>query len=444
MPVHPKDASRRKRLRHLALGTVSLGLGVLLLWKQTGFFLPAVSVLALLILLGGIARLWNWAAQKPRKPQELFLGLICLLLGGVMARFPSVTLYAAPFLFSAYLMLNGIVKLVDTALSMKERSEELIFCLIPAAFYLTFAGILLFLPQAHVRAVLICAGIYCLLLGGTYILDYVHSRIPAARRGLRRRLRIGLPALFSALIPHSVLLRLNGFLSQGREPEEFEDLVGGKSGEKPDLELFIHVSATHPFMAIGHCDIWFDGELIAYGNYDEAAQRPLGMGPGVLLISNKYDYIPFCLEFNQTTIFSFGLRLNPAQKSAVRARIREIKEQLLPWDPEELPANRKRFAARLQREQGARFYKFRSGRFGTYFVMSANCALMADWILSAAGTDILTLNGSLSPGAIYDYLEAEFLKKGSMVVSRNVYRLPLTARQLREQDRALRPGKDLR
>lgn len=117
MPVHPKDASRRKRLRHLALGTVSLGLGVLLLWKQTGFFLPAVSVLALLILLGGIARLWNWAAQKPRKPQELFLGLICLLLGGVMARFPSVTLYAAPFLFSAYLMLNGIVKLVDTALS---------------------------------------------------------------------------------------------------------------------------------------------------------------------------------------------------------------------------------------------------------------------------------------------------------------------------------------
>ena len=48
-------------------------------------------------------------------------------------------------------MLNGIVKLVDTALSMKERSEELIFCLIPAAFYLTFAGILLFLPQAHVR-----------------------------------------------------------------------------------------------------------------------------------------------------------------------------------------------------------------------------------------------------------------------------------------------------
>ena len=101
MPVHPKDASRRKRLRHLALGTVSLGLGVLLLWKQTGFFLPAVSVLALLILLGGIARLWNWAAQKPRKPQELFLGLICLLLGGVMARFPSVTLYAAPCLFSA-------------------------------------------------------------------------------------------------------------------------------------------------------------------------------------------------------------------------------------------------------------------------------------------------------------------------------------------------------
>lgn len=432
-----------KAWKRFVQGCIFFTLGVLLLWKQTEFFLPAVTVLAGLIFLGGCVRIGDWILQKPRKPQTLFTGILCLLLGGAMACFPGTLLYAAPLIFSVYLTLNGVVKLADAILSVRNQSEEWIFCLIPAVFYLTFAGILLFLPQEHVRALLICAGIYCILLGGTYLLDFIHSRIPLpARQRIRRRLRIGLPAILTAFIPHSVLLKLNAFLSHGREPDEFEDLVSSKNGEKPDLELFIHVSATHFFMAIGHCDIWFNGELIAYGNYDEAAQLPIGMGPGVLLISNKYDYLPFCLKFNHTTIFSFGLRLNDAQKAAVHARIRAIKEQLIPWDPEENPANRNIFAAQLRRISPSSFYKFKGGRFKTYFVMSSNCALMVDSILCTAGTDILKLNGIISPGAIYEYLEAEFLKKDSMVVTRNVYRLPLTPQQLREQDESSGLGKE--
>lgn len=54
--------------------------------------------------------------------------------------------------------------------------------------------------------------------------------------------------------------------------------------------------------------------------------------------------------------------------------------------------------------------------------MSTNCALLTDTILSCIGIDILNMNDMISPGAFYDYLETEFLKPGSMVISRDVYK----------------------
>ena len=82
------------------------------------------------------------------------------------------------------------------------------------------------------------------------------------------------------------------------------------------------MSRAKGFNAIGHCDLCFDGEVIAYGNYDEGHSIRFGMGPGVLILSKKEEYIPFCLRFNKTTIFSFGLRLTEDQKKErVRQRV---------------------------------------------------------------------------------------------------------------------------
>ena len=66
---------------------------------------------------------------------------------------------------------------------------------------------------------------------------------------------------------------------------------------------------------------------------------------------------------------------------------------------------------------------FKSGKFKTYFVMTTNCVLLAESIVCQAGTDILNLTGIISPGTFYDYLDREFLRPGSMVISREAYRL---------------------
>ena len=178
--------------------------------------------------------------------------------------------------------------------------------------------------------------------------------------------------------------------------------------------------------------------MIAYGKYDEASSTPIGTGDGVLLIADRASYIPYCLENNGTTLFSFGLRLSEEPRAAVHAAVSEIKERLVAWDPPFQAARRKDsaadakaypdFASRLCNETGARFYKFKRGRFKRYFVMSTNCVLLVDSIIGGAGTDILSLNGMVSPGTLYDYLESDFLKRDSIVISRNVYHVKDIAR----------------
>lgn len=79
------------------------------------------------------------------------------------------------------------------------------------------------------------------------------------------------------------------------------------------------------------------------------------------------------------------------------------------------------YAALLQQQTGAQLYKFTQSRFKTYFVLSTNCVLLADTILGQAGTDVLSVRGFISPGTYQDFLEREYSKPYSMVVSRFVY-----------------------
>ena len=420
---------------------VFLALGILILWKQTSFFAVAMMLASLAVVVGGCAQYVYWLLQnrkKPlreRSPRQLLLGTAYITLGLVMLFFPRIPFYVLPILFACYTLMNGAIKLVDSILIIRNKAPELLFSLLPALFYLTFGILLLFSPLYHVRVVLVIIGIYCLLLGATYCADFIRMLIPTRKKeDLRRRIRVTLPIFFAAFVPHKVLTKLNQFLSSepARKADEFGDIALKKTDEAPDLEIFIHV-AKQGFCAIGHADICFEGEMIAYGNYDEASSTPLGTGDGVLIVTNKEQYIPYCLDFNHTTIFAFGLRLNEAQKQAVRDRIQEIKSQLVEWYPPYQAAVREHpgeavdpkdypdFSSGLSRTTKVNYYKFTGGKFKTYFVMSTNCVLLADSIICRAGTDILNLNGIISPGTFYDYLETEFRKPNSMVVTREVH-----------------------
>ena len=427
-----RERIKAKTINRLVIGVTSFGVGLALLIGRMLVFETAMILVAALVLISSFGKMLVALFAKPRQWRRFFEAAASMALGAAMLFFPLLPQVIVPELFAGYLLLNRCVKLVDCVLIIRTKSEKLLLSVIPCIAYFVFGGILAFSPLYYLKAVLIIIGIYGVLFGITYIFDFVRSIVPEpAKNKAKRYLRISLPIFLAAFLPHTVLTKLNRYLMiQQNSVDDFEDVTQKKIDGDPDIEIFIHV-ASDGFCMIGHSDVAIDGELIAYGNYDESSSSPIATGDGVLIIAQKESYIPFCLEHNKTTIFSFGIRLNKEQKEAVRERVREIKSQLVAWDPPKQAAQKagdlqkanecNDFSSCLVEKTGAKLYKFTKGRFKKYFVLSTNCVLLVDSIICKAGTDILSLSGIISPGTLYEYLESQFLRKDSMVVTRHVY-----------------------
>ena len=176
---------------------------------------------------------------------------------------------------------------------------------------------------------------------------------------------------------------------------------------------------------MGHMDIFFDGRVISYGNYDEGSRFFYEFfGDGVLFVAKKKcDYINFCIDNSKKTIFEFGISLTDEEMVRVRKRIDELLMNTVKWDQrKDLKYNDgDSYAGRLYKKTKAMFYKFKKGKYKTYFVMGSNCCHLIDDIVGSSGMDILSINGIITPGTYYDYLSRMLKVKGSNVLSLNIY-----------------------
>ena len=93
----------------------------------------------------------------------------------------------------------------------------------------------------------------------------------------------------------------------------------------------------------------------------------------------------------------------------------------------------KDYASCLAQAAETKFYKFTRSKWKTYFVLSTNCVLLADNILSSAGTDILKMNGIVTPGVYYDYLENEYEHSDGIVITRDIFRPEASAEETSEK-----------
>lgn len=179
-------------------------------------------------------------------------------------------------------------------------------------------------------------------------------------------------------------------------------------------------------------DIYFDNELISYGNYDEASSHLFdSMGDGVLVCTDKEKYIPFCIAHNKKTLFGFGLSLTDEQVIGVRQKVKELKSNTHAWHSEfELALNEhpettideyQDYASCLYQATNCQLYKFDKGRFKSYFVLTTNCVLLADTIIGPSGIDLLSINGILTPGTYLNFLRNEFKREDSQVISYHIY-----------------------
>lgn len=363
------------------------------------------------------------------KHHNIKIGLVELAVGLLHIFLPNIPLTLYMFSFCAIFLLHAFAHGITAVLDFRNNDytwlKEAFLC-----FYYSFFGIIILInPLEYTIGILFLVGIYLCLYGLSDIREALveHFKIRFKFQH-RRKVRIQLPVLLAVLIPPQVLKAINDSF-EDKEETEFADV---KIKEKPDLEVLIHMTPSG-YSALGHVDICYHDYVITYGNYDAASYRMMdAIGEGVLMIVPKKDYIPFCKKDTGKTLVGFGLLLTDEQKRAIHKRIYEIFQDLEEWECNYKKAEKindtitmnkslKFYANRIYKDTKARMYKFNSGKFKTYFVMTTNCVLLADSILAKAGVDMLGTNGIITPGTYYDYLNRQFTKRKSHVISRTVY-----------------------
>lgn len=347
-----------------------------------------------------------------------------IIIGLVIIIYPGIPITLVGIFTGIYCCLLSAIHLINTYTKFKDHLKGLILEFILSVFFIALGIFFLFSPYLHVNIIMDVVSIYFILFGMTYIKDGIKEIIPVTHKNkLKRKVRIMLPAIFSALIPRIVLEEVNAYL----KPEENEEhdkpkYQKNKINVIPDIEVLVHVS-KEGYGPMGHLDLIIDGKVISYGNYDGSSAKLFeAIGDGVLFIADAKKYIPFVIKDSHKTLFSFGLKLEDEQLKKIKEKLNSFKTNLTEWIPPEYNGKGKPlYPIRLSNDVPVKFYKFTKGKYKTYFVFSNNCVSIADDIIGSAGTDIINLNGIITPGVYYDYLNKEFAKKNSFVISKKIY-----------------------
>lgn len=402
-------------------------IGMLFIIKNVILYENLISILAHILFLIGLLLILKNISKKNNN--SITKGLISIIISFFLISIPSIPLKLLPIFIAIYLFLNSIICIFYSILLYKTKASEKTIEFLKGIFYFIIGIPLMLFPLVNLKTVLIILGIYFIIVGFFFIKDSVYMIISEkTKKKIKRKIHISLPIFITALIPYSVFKEINNYINN----DKVVKTTVKNNIDDYDLEVFIHVSNSK-FGSIGHVDLYYNGEVISYGNYDMYS-RKLGeaMGDGVLFIcKSKEKYLQFCRKHSKKLLFGFGLKLSKNQKQKIEEKINEIKGNLYEWIPyyKRSLLNKENiskddyqdYASSLYKITKAKFYKFKVGKFKKFFILKTNCALLVDSILGAAGTDIIRINGIIAPGSYYDYLYREFCKKKSMVVSYNIY-----------------------
>ena len=409
-----------------------LVVGILLLIYGPSF--PELMLRLFLTFLT-LRELWNllfrWFSKAAAK-NPLWVNVGKLILYGFLAGnqfFLSLPIAIVSILMGLNQVMNAGISGVTYYIYVKDGIRPRLRLLVDAIWMSVVGVATLIALGGDGNLQMFFLSLYLIGRGFSNIRDGWFFEAEVGKKVIRRRLRRGMPLVFAAIIPRVTLQKINNALELGEGETASEIYDRAKENAEPNLEMFIHVTKDG-FGAIGHVDICYKGRIISFGNYDTNSERLFGMmGDGVLFSANREKYIEFCKCENHKTLLGYGLALSPEQLAAIDKEIVKLMSLTVPWDPPQTvkPAHpgidkvEPMYAYKLKQEADAELYKFVSSKFKTYFVMSTNCVLLADTIVGKAGTDILSARGFISPGTYQDYLDKEFERPHSLVVTKRVY-----------------------
>lgn len=419
----------RNLVFNLLIAFALIVLGAVSIWAKTRLISVVMVALGIALMISGFVELIRFFIPGIHHYHGdyngLFRSLLSIVASVILIWYQGVPQWLMVVLFGGYMLVYATACLMQWWLYRLDHVKGRLLLFFTALVLYVVGGIFLLSPSLTMDDMLILFGIYFILLGITYLRDSFESLSSKTKNKVKRKIRITLPAIVCAVIPAKTLNDINAYLKDN-EDYEYDD---HSQEETPDLEVYVHVT-DNGFGLLGHMDIGFEGTLISYGNYDvESYKLNSVIGDGVFFLSPIASTIENYLSVEKNNLFVYGLKLNEQQKDEIRQTINHIVAKGYRWHTKIERENgfdhpqdyQEDYPSRLVYKTGAKFYKFRSGRFKTYFALGSNCVLLADSIIGRLGTDVLSMRGIITPGTYLDYLDKEYHKKGSMVVTRRFY-----------------------
>jgi uncharacterized membrane protein HdeD (DUF308 family) len=393
-------------------GILMITLGIVFMWRDQ--LIWNLSYAAFLIVLGYavIYNLYHYFVS--RHISDLLLSLGSAIFFIVLSFNPLIFIEFTAILFGVWALFKALTHAFDlyVAIIKKQRGKlaivfDMLVDSIMAIFLIKSSMDSYFLVNLQV-------GIFMIIRG---ILNIISSYRIVVRDGYQ--LRLPAPVVITGFLPMYLIKKIDKDVKE--DPSIVREVVESTEGNYISLYLY---AKDHGYNRMGHVDFGYNGVIYSYGNHDPYDRHiTQGYGAGLLIVGSERDYVQYCVN-DDTTVFRFVVSIDDEQREEIERRISLMMKDAYYYDyPMDKPDSLDYYLGQLRRAKiEVDFYKFSSGRLKTYNIFTTNCIMVTEYILQSTGMRLFRMNGLITPGTYYAYLNQNIGVPGSVVERKEVYR----------------------
>ena len=396
---------------HATSGLLFIIIGIIYIIRNYTVYTLSFKLLGILTLISSLLKLINLILKRKKVLTNILDIFLNTILGILFINKPNLFIYLSTKIFSMYALIQSLCGFINLIIYKQDKLKGKIYILTTSTLSLMLSITLMFSKDTSSIYICYIIGLYLILYGITIISSSILTKT---------KIVLPLPIIFTMFLPNILIKRI----LKGINPKKINN------NQDQDLEILIHLSKTGS-ASLGHVEIAFQGKIYSYACYNYLNRRLFGgIGDGIFGIFDKKAYLKYCICEKNRFIISYGVKLTNKEKENI---IKEIDKLISTnteiWYPEikyyEDGLIEKRdfneMANKIYKHANGKFYRFTKGKYKTFFVLRTNCATCVDNIFNAIGTKIINLEGIISPGTYYSYLEKEYHKKNSKIISKTLY-----------------------
>lgn len=394
-------------------GILNLAIAIIIFRDYNFFWQKINEIIIILLLTYTLVNIFRFDETKNKINISISLNVILSISTLVYINlYPHRFSNLFPFIFGIYILFQAFIRFIKTLIFFKDKLNYRYLVLLEAILTLVFSLTLLFNADKKLSYLAYYLAIYFTFYSLSDFLK-AFNKLLFARDA---KFALAVPIFVAALLPRNTLSEIDTLIKDTKEDT------------KSDLEIFIYLRKGG-FGQFGHVDFSYQNKTYSYGSFDPHTQKLMGgYGDGVLIVCDRDKFLKHGNVFKEATIVKYGIKLNKQQKNLIETRINELMKNSYRFyseaeidDQQGIMKEYDSYLNNLYANTKAKTYKFKSGKFKTYFVLSTNCVNVADYVVHMKNLDIVDIKGILTPGTYLSYLNDEYLSNSKIVESRYVY-----------------------